>query len=214
LTRLGSTDQAVGLLETAVPLLASAGANRVSEITTHGWLAVGQLHQGQLQAARTTADAVAPMIMPSSPTVFATIDAFVAIAEVYLALWELGGSQPKPTPAEGADLANAARQACQALHRYARTFPIGQPRAWLAQGLYEWLRGRPAQAHKAWHKSMGAAERLAMPYDRALAHYEIGRHLDPAATARQFHLSRAHETFTQLNAAYDLARTNEAMQTG
>ena len=50
----------------------------------------------------------------------------------------------------------------------------GQPRAWLWQGLYEWLAGKPGKARKAWHKSLAAAERLAMRYEQGLAHYEIG----------------------------------------
>jgi len=128
---------------------------------------------------------------------------------VYLALWEASHSH---SPTERAALAQAARQACKALHGYARVFPIGQPRAWLWQGLYDWLAGQPRKAHKAWRKSLAAAERLEMPYDQGLAHYEIGRHA--TGLERQEHLARACAIFARLGAAYDLARAEAAAKQG
>ncbi|MBK9712906.1 MAG: AAA family ATPase [Kouleothrix sp.] len=194
--RHGQAAPALELLETGAPLLERTGGSRISEITMLGWRAVGQLHTGHPQAARQSADALARLILPSRPTVFATLDGYAAIAEVYLALWEAG---------DGA-LAAAAGRACAALHGYARTFPIGMPRAWLAQGLYEWLRGRHGPAQRAWRKSLDSAEQLAMPYDQGLARLEIGRHLARRDPARQQHLDSAQAIFAQLAAGYDLAR--------
>jgi hypothetical protein len=120
------------------------------------------------------------------------------VAEVYLALWEAGRVADR---ADERRLRRAARRACAALHRLARVFPIAAPPAWRQQGLYEWLAGRPAGAAQAWRRAVTAAEELAMPYEQALAHYELGRHLtDPA------HLAQAAHLFTRLGAAYDLAR--------
>lgn len=48
--------------------------------------------------------------------------------------WEASYGQPL---AERTILAQRARHACQGLRRYGRVFPVGQPRAWLWQGLYE-----------------------------------------------------------------------------
>ncbi len=207
LIRMGATERAMELLAQARPLLETSGTNRVSEITMQGWLASGWLHQGQPNAARQSADAVAQLIIPSRPTVFATLDAFAAIAEVYLALWEAGDS----THAR-AELAAAAARACKALHGYARTFPIGRPRAWLAQGLYQWLNGKTRLAHRAWLRSLADASRLAMPYDAGLAHFEIGRHLAPHDPARQHHLGRAQTLFAELSAAYDFDRVAQLLE--
>jgi hypothetical protein len=44
-----------------------------------------------------------------------------------------------------------------------------------------------------------------MPYEQALAHFEIGRCLDPGDPSRQEHLTRAAELFRALGADYDLA---------
>ncbi|MCI0527435.1 MAG: hypothetical protein L0Y56_08320, partial [Nitrospira sp.] len=104
-----------------------------------------------------------------------------------------------------------AGRACKALHRYARIFPIGRPRAWLWQGLYDWLAGRPSKAFKTWKKSLATAEQLVMPYEQGLTHYEIGRHLESDDPARGVHLNRAYEIFIKLGAAYDLARTQAAL---
>ena len=88
---------------------------------------------------------------------------------------------------------------------------MGQPRAWLWQGLYDWLSGRPATAYRAWGKSLAMAERLAMPYEQGLARYEIGRHLPLDDPARRVHLTRAAEIFRQINTTYDLTRTEPAL---
>ncbi len=133
------------------------------------------------------------------------IEGCASVAEVYLALWEASHGQP---PAERTVLAQRARHACQDLHRYAHVFPIGQPRAWLWQGLYEWLAGKPGKARKAWQQSLAAAERLAMPYEQGLAHYEIGRHA--RIPERQHHLACASAIFAQSGAADELARAETA----
>jgi len=98
----------------------------------------------------------------------------------------------------------AARQACKALHNFARAYPVGQPRARLYQGWCEWLEGKPIQAFGTWQTGLGVAGQLAMPYEQGLAHYEIGRHA--SGEERQKHLSRALEIFEQLGAAYDAGR--------
>ncbi len=95
------------------------------------------------------------------------------------------------------------------MRQFGRVFRIGRPRAWLLQGRYDWLAGKPSKARKAWQKSLAAAERLAMPYDQGLAHYEIGRHI--TGTERQHHLTRAHAIFAHLGATYDVQQTQLAL---
>ena len=133
-----------------------------------------------------------------------TLYGYAGIAETYLTLWENSSADDDATA-----LAKKARQACNALQRFARVFPIGRPRAYLYQGWYEWLSGNRARAHKTWQQSVAAAERLAMPYEEGLAHYEIGRHREGAA--RQHHLARACEIFARLGASYDLSRAQSAV---
>mgnify|MGYP003291721007 CR=1 FL=1 len=112
----------------------------------------------------------------------------------------------------GDDLRARARRACWVTRRYARLYPVGQPRAQLWNGLYAWLQGKRGVARRAWSKSLAYAQRLVMPYEEGLAHYEIGRHLDPSDPARREHLTRACEIFTNLNAAFDLERAQKLVE--
>ncbi|HMA36332.1 MAG TPA: hypothetical protein VKY74_17880, partial [Chloroflexia bacterium] len=97
-----------------------------------------------------------------------------------------------------------ARAAGRMLRQFARQFPVGEPRAQLCAGGLAWLDGRPGAARAAWRRSLAAARRRAMPYDQALAHYELGRHARGPAWRR--HLTRARTLFASLGAAYDVAR--------
>ena len=92
-----------------------------------------------------------------------------------------------------------AQQACRSLHKLMRPYPVGQPSTWRWQGLYDWLDGKPGRARRAWQKSLTAAQKLAMPYDEALAYYEIGRHV--TGTEQETNLARANEIFERLGVA-------------
>jgi hypothetical protein len=107
----------------------------------------------------------------------------------------------------------SVRDSCRALHNFARAFPIGLPRAWIFQGLYDWHVGQTGKAQKAWQKGLAQAERLEMPYEEGLAHYEIGRHLPFDDPAQEKHLTRACEIFVRLDARHDLKRARESLAT-
>jgi len=59
------------------------------------------------------------------------------------------------------------------------------------------------KAVRAWRRSLDTARRLDLPYDEAMAHLELGRHLRPTQTTpgdwgRDEHLSRSRELFCAL----------------
>jgi class 3 adenylate cyclase/tetratricopeptide (TPR) repeat protein len=205
--RLGQVDKALACLEAAFTF--ETDLDHLTQIWSYGLLSLTRLHQGDAQGAQQAAETTASLIRHSPPIAAFVLDGYAAVAEVYLALWEASNGQPS---AERRRLKRAARPACAALHAHARVFPSSQPRAWLWQGVYDWIAGKPSKAYKAWHKSLAAAERLGMPYEEGLAHYEIGRHLPAGDSARREHLTRACEIFTRLEATYDLARAQEALQ--
>ncbi len=206
LLRQGEVDKAASLLEESLRLFAQ-NRDRVSETATWGMLAIARLERGEGQLAFSTALKTQERLEQlSSPNSYYLLEGYASTAEVYLTLWEA-----KPA-GDVAALAQLSTKACKALHRFARIFPVGEPRAWLWQGLYDWLRHRCAyRARSAWRKSLAAAERLAMPYEQARAHWEIGRH----ATGRERlqHLTRAIELFAELGAAGYLARARLALET-
>jgi len=109
--------------------------------------------------------------------------------------------------ARSEERAQEAKQAVAAFNRFAKVFPIAQPRAFIYQGLADCLASRLGRARKAWHRALHLAERMSLRYEQALAHYEIARHLDASDASRNAHLTAATDLFEQLEATYDLEQT-------
>ena len=125
-----------------------------------------------------------------------TIEAHAGIPEVCLALLERG----EPPGADPAELRATATAGLRRLHRYGRAFPMARPRGLLDAGSWHRLEGRPRQAARCWARAVQAAERLAMPYELARAHLELGRQLaeaerSPLGLDRAAHLERAAAGF-------------------
>lgn len=197
-------------------------------IDRYGLLAVVHLHCGDSEAALAAVRTAATLIDSSSPTSYLSLPGYAGVAETYLTLWEwqmmaelgldvneLNRSQIQQAQARQycSPYKAAAREACRALHRYARVFPIGQPRAHLWQGVFEWLSGRPRVAGEQWSKGLKAAKRLGMPYAEGLLHLEIARHLPASDTMRAEHLTQATRIFERITAAYDLKRAKVLVET-
>lgn len=190
------------------------------KIDLHGLLAVTHLQLAQPQLALQAADQAVLLIGQTSPTSYLSLPGYAGPVQVYLAVWEailgseLAGSD-HDSNIDVPTLKSKARQAGKALHKFARVFPIGQPRAWLYRGRRAWLLGRSGAAQKAWQKSLAAANQLSMPYEQGLARLEIGRHLPASGaslTAREQHLVQARDIFIKLGASPDLARVEQALQ--
>ena len=156
-------------------------------------------------AARAAAEQAAALMRQTSPLSYLSLPGYAALAEVWLAQWESGRD------AAPRSLKTAARRACQALRGYARVFPVGRARALLWQGLFDWLSGRPYLARQQWQQAIAAAIALGMPYDEALARYQLGRHLPIDDPARREQLTRASQIFAQLGAGYDLSLARSAL---
>jgi hypothetical protein len=80
---------------------------------------------------------------------------------------------------------------------------MARPRALACLGWSHWLQGRQGAARRAWTRAIREAERLAMPWELANAHHQLGRHLaagqrSPLGLDRTEHLDRAQSTFEAL----------------
>ncbi|HEX8201814.1 MAG TPA: hypothetical protein VF590_15165, partial [Isosphaeraceae bacterium] len=207
LLRLGRLDEAAALLAES-PAVRGEPVAAADAILGLGLLTLLRVEQGAWDAAAAAAAATLERIRRTPPMVNYSLEGYAAAAETFLALWERGGFRWR---FEQRVLECQARQACAALRRLARLFPISRPRSRLCRGLLQWLSGHPARARQSWRRSLGEAECLAMPYEQARAHFEMGRHLGPGDPARRRHLERAEELFTRLGAAPDLARVREVL---
>ena len=122
-----------------------------------------------------------------------TLEAHAGIPEVCLALLERRAAGIDP-----AELRATAVAGLRRLRRYAHFFPMARPRALLCTGWWAWLEQRRGPAARAWARAAREADRLAMPYELAQAHAELGRHLVPGARSplgldQAAHLARARE---------------------
>jgi hypothetical protein len=196
-------------LERAEAVQHTRSLARADLIRYYGMLALAQLHRGEYRHAAETARVGANLITRNSLAGVWTMEGFAGVAETYLALWEAAHDDQR-TRVEPEALAMSARIGCNALRAFARIFPIAQPRAWLCQGWYNWLAGNPARADRAWQRSLQSAQQLAMPYEQARAHYELGRHAT-RDVQRQTHLQSACDGFARLGAMTDQARAAHAL---
>jgi tetratricopeptide (TPR) repeat protein len=201
----GEFEEALHRLEKLEELL-QENAHVVDEalhIDLHGLKAVVYLRRAERDLALAAAEKASHLISKTSPTSYLSLPGYAGAAETYLAL---GTSKDFQTIKR-----SNVQQACQALRSYARVFPIGQPQAYLWQGVLEWGLGRPERAKKWWAKSLAAAEKLGLPYAAGLTHLEMGRRLPPLDSARPRHLGRACRIFSRLGATYELEQAKEAL---
>lgn len=175
-------------------------------IDLHGLLALVHLHHNRPQAALAAAKKAVNLMAKTFPTSYLSLPGYAGVAQTCAALWE---ASPPGAPPE--EIRAFTRRACKALRSYARVFPIGRPQSYLWQGVQAWNAGSRSRAKKLWQKSLEAARRLEMPYVQGQIHYEIGRRLPPNDPVRTEHLRRAAGIFTQLDAPYNLACTQEAL---
>jgi predicted ATPase/DNA-binding SARP family transcriptional activator len=120
-----------------------------------------------------------------------TIEAHAGTPEICLALRRQGGTVAAP-----AELRATATTGLRRLRRYARSFPMALPRALTCVGSFHALDGRHGAARRAWARAAREAERLAMPWELARAHQELGGHLGADERSslgldRAAHLQRA-----------------------
>jgi predicted ATPase len=194
-----------GIMEEAGPLLAG-GVPTIDVVRFHVAAARFHLAGGRPADAWRSLRAAAALGGPEPSFHPYTIEAHAGIPEVGLVLLEQG----EPPGADPAELRATAAAGLRRLRRYGRVFPMARPRGLLAAGCWHRLEGRPRQAARSWVRAVQAAERLAMPYELARAHLELGRQLagdgrSPLGLDRGGHLERAAAGFEAMGCRADLA---------
>ena len=90
----------------------------------------------------------------------------------------------------------------------------GPPSAALWRGCAAWLQGRHDGAFALWRRCLAEAERFGLAYERARAHYEIGRRLEPTDPERLVHLTRAEVEFPRFLSDPDVKRVDTVFRGG
>ena len=122
-------------------------------------------------------------------------------------------------------LTKLAEQWIEKLEQFGNIYPVARPRALLLKGQFQLLQyieqqagdGKlTAKALSTFRKSLQCAKSLSMPYDEALALYELGKHSEELQLEkeRSKHLSQAMELFEKRGAAYDVNRCKLQLDRG
>ncbi|MCB9133977.1 MAG: AAA family ATPase [Anaerolineales bacterium] len=186
---LGEEDAGLADLEEVEHLVNEttlADANQ--KIYTYGLLSAVYARRGNWERAYTLALQASKAAAGMLPTSHFIIEGYAGTVETFLRLAE----QKETCGLSASQIATLPKETTQAMRRlqaFALTFPIGKPYLGRWRGLQRWLKGHAGQAHKAWEKSLVAAEALQMPYQSVLTHREIIRHLSEEDPRRAHHLA-------------------------
>ena len=161
----GRIEQALDLLRQAEVVLASLPEREeASELVVDGLFASAHVASEDLANAQIRADRIAARIdRPHVPTVFSTVHAYVALAEVRLLLWERAGARVSPP----------ALRAVAWLSGFATMFPLAEPAALRCAAKARWLLGLRRLGLTGIERSVEAAVRLGMPHEEKLARHEL-----------------------------------------
>jgi tetratricopeptide (TPR) repeat protein len=195
--RLGRLDEAiVASLEAAE--LARAIPDLAFNVSTQADVGRSTLRQGRLEEAFAALEASEEVFEDHlGPDSYVSLRNGLAEAHLSAAEGDFQGA--------GAGWLREARRSCRAALKLGKQFRPGMPEAMRLRGTYEWLRGKPAAAHKWWEQSLALAEELGQPYDTARTLLEMG-----ARSGDRGQLERAEEIFARIGAEWDLAQAKEA----
>lgn len=185
----GDLDQAISTLEVAIRLLNEIpdmydGAQALTD------LGRCYLYKGEIDAGISVLEKTGQMIRQNhlrGPMVSLFKNALV---HGYLLAWEKEGRGK----ATGKRVKSLIEDALKTNLR----FKCGLPQTYRHTGTYYFLKGKEKKARKEWLKSIHCAEELGAPFEKALAHLEIGKRLGDEESR-----SVANEIFLELKTTAD-----------
>lgn len=208
LLMLGRTDEALERFE-ALEQAATKSDLENNNVIVRGLVAVGRHRQGTREEAKQAAAEAMAWIRQLGTTSFHLMNGHAAPVEVYLGLWE---TARKEAPGEVDELRQRALEAVKQMSEWARSFPVGEPRAALFGGHVHWLSDRPQKARTTWLKALERSRALGMPFEEGLLCHELGRTgVLPLKESRP-HLERAQAVFAELGCEHHRARTEDALK--
>jgi tetratricopeptide (TPR) repeat protein len=197
--RLGHLDEAIAVLNRSIEL-ADAIPDFSHRIGAGGDLGRCFLRQGQFDEALSVLQVNLQVYVEHGTGWGTNIPLFNGLAEGYLMFAEQCRQEEKD------DWLRKAKNACGVALKKSKAYRPGLPEAMRLQGSYEWLRGSTNEAHKWWQRSLFLSEKMGQRYDLGMVHLELGRWLGDRA-----HLEKAEAIFSEIEAAWDLARAREAL---
>ncbi|MHB8625984.1 MAG: serine/threonine-protein kinase [Aggregatilineales bacterium] len=205
----GQLPLATERLDRAITLI-SASTEPSIAISARAFRAEAYWRQGEAIDALQMVDHTLQLIKDSKASPNFSLVAFIALADLLLEALEV----PTRLPVETAQnvLREQARKLIKALNRLpANTDKSGTYRV---HAKLLWLEGKSAQAERLCKKVLTVATAFGTPYEAALAHYELGRHLAKTDSERKAHLEAAISAFRQFAFPRDLEVALNALGAG
>ncbi len=199
--RLENEATAIPMLEEALQILEEI-PNQAASINTHAQLALAHLRLGDEEKALQYADDVLKLAEGVSPTVYALLIGFSAVAQVYFTLWEKTLYAPLSL-ARKRDLEalqSSTLKALALLSAYKRIFPIGFPYLAYYRGWQSSLNGDIKQALKFWRKGLEVAQKFNLLYEEGLLRLKLAE----AGENRNAHIESAIRIFETMDATREL----------
>jgi class 3 adenylate cyclase/tetratricopeptide (TPR) repeat protein len=170
-------------------------------IHAQGWLAHAYLRLGNDVKARELAETLVKRI-EKNPDITAAyvLEGYIGAASTLLELWQDQGQ---------ADLAlqDNSRRSCKALRRYAKTYPLGRPYAFLYTGILMALEKQAAKAQKQFELCLEVAQFMNCKAVQATAHLQCGLLSNREDPTAKEHFKEAILLFEKLEAPYEIARS-------
>ncbi|CAN5923379.1 hypothetical protein BH11GEM2_BH11GEM2_13650 [soil metagenome] len=212
--RQGSVDEAIKLIHGPQGIrLVRDNPIGLQLYNTLGALIEGYLWNGEwekaLEAARE--GVTIPERGEDANGFFTGYNGHAAVARLFLHLIEqrkAGDEGSGALPPE-AELWRDARRALKNFRKGTKLFPGAQAPYLLVEGLSRWLELRHDPALDSWRRCIAISDASAMPYEGAMARYEIGRHATDAGT-RDRMLGEARDMFAKVGMPRYAERCDDA----
>jgi serine/threonine protein kinase/tetratricopeptide (TPR) repeat protein len=197
----GRLTEALADLGRARAYVSDKPESRVEYLWFHATSARALLRSGDQAGALQAARRALARMRKSPPIYFAWMQAFPAVAEVFV---ELAARAARGRQAD--QLAREAGTVCGAMKAQARIFPAAASQARYWEGRLQSQRGKQRAAVACWEAALVEARRLGMRYNEAAAVMALGLVRTDDQPDRQRRLvAAATETFRSLGAEHDLA---------
>jgi class 3 adenylate cyclase/tetratricopeptide (TPR) repeat protein len=187
----GALAEAISNLEKAVECFRSI-PDYVGIAEATGLLGQSYLRQGKVHQASDVLEQSVELISQRGLRGHATVSTRIGLAVASLSAVEASEGREREKKL------NQAKRACRAILKASKTVHDVVPSACRLQGVYEWLRSRPAAAETWWQRSLSAAEKMGGRYELGITYMEMGKRLG----SRAF-LERAASIFREIDAKVD-----------
>jgi hypothetical protein len=194
----GRLEESFSSLRKAEPLVGEQEKSRIEYLWFHSALARTHLRRGNPAGALAAARLALARLAKSPPIYFAWIEAYSALAEVFIELLDSASA------AEYRSLLGEARRTCKAMHAQARVFAAAEPQAHFWQGQLNWHLGDRGGAIQSLERAVTTAKKLSMRYEEASALGALAITLNDASSRSR--LDYAQRTLAELGAHYEIGR--------